>query len=205
MKDDHHHTKNYTKATTATSEMEKLAAANQNLTKAHESRENDYTTEINKLEAKEKQLMDRLKLLDEKKFKVALSNGDVDVADEDLVEINAGGKVIAVSRSTLTQFKGTKLEALFSGRWDKIMVRDSSGRIFLDVNPVCFQAIVDYLNEVKISTEENPAAPPSALSISTFLCNSLIYSVYLMFFFLLNYRIARLLKKLSRNASSRLA
>eukprot|EP00956_Cyclotella_meneghiniana_P010177 scaffold14046_cov76-Cyclotella_meneghiniana.AAC.6 len=141
--------------------MEKLAAANTTLNQAIEARDSDFRTEIVKLNAKEKQLQERLQRLGEKKHKKALSNGDVDATDEDLVEINAGGKVITVSRSTLTQFKGTKLEALFSGRWDNILARDSSGRIFLDVNPICFQAIVDYLNEVKISTEESPAAPPS--------------------------------------------
>ena len=44
--------------------------------------------------------------------------------------------------------KGTRLEALFSGRWDKKLSRDGHGRIFLDVDPTCFQAIVDYLSEM---------------------------------------------------------
>mmetsp|Transcript_19548 Transcript_19548/g.46883 ORF Transcript_19548/g.46883 Transcript_19548/m.46883 type:complete len:159 (-) Transcript_19548:142-618(-) len=57
--------------------------------------------------------------------------------------------------------KGTKLEALFSGRWDKKLQRDSHGHIFLDVNPVCFRAIVDYLNELAISLEDEPPNPPS--------------------------------------------
>ncbi|KAL7531111.1 hypothetical protein ACHAWF_003633 [Thalassiosira exigua] len=53
------------------------------------------------------------------------------------------------------------MEALFSGRWDKKLQRDGNGRIFLDVNPVCFQAIVDHLNEMAISSEEDPPSPPS--------------------------------------------
>ena len=40
------------------------------------------------------------------------------------------------------------------------MQRDGNGRIFLDVNPKCFQAIVDYLNELTISSEDNPPAFP---------------------------------------------
>ena len=108
--------------------MEKLTAANTTLNTAIEARDRDLRTEINELNTKEKQLLDRLKLLDEKKLKVALSNGDVDVTDEDLVEINAGGKVIAVSRSTLTQFKGTKLEALFSGTFDSDRPANSEER-----------------------------------------------------------------------------
>merc|ERR1712194_613803 len=45
-----------------------------------------------------------------------------------------------------------------SGRWDKMLQRDGRGRIFLDVDPVGFRAIVDYLNEMAISSEENPPA-----------------------------------------------
>ena len=55
----------------------------------------------------------------------------------------------------MTQLEGTRLSALFSGRWDKKLQRDSQSRIFLDVNPICFQAIVDYLNELLISSEDN--------------------------------------------------
>jgi hypothetical protein len=53
------------------------------------------------------------------------------------------------------------MEALFSGRWDKKLMRDSHGRIFLDVDPTCFQAIVDYLNEMTISSKDRPPSPPS--------------------------------------------
>ena len=34
------------------------------------------------------------------------------------------------------------------------------GRIFLDVNPACFKATVDFLNEYKISSPENRPDPP---------------------------------------------
>jgi hypothetical protein len=138
--------------------MEMLAEANAGLDAARENHERDYMVEVGKLNEKEKELVDRIDELNKAKLKVAENNGDVDVSGEDLVEINAGGKTVSVTRSTLTQFKGTRLEALFSGRWDKKLIRDDAGRIFLDVNPVCFQAIVDSLNEVKISTDDCPAA-----------------------------------------------
>ena len=51
--------------------------------------------------------------------------------------------------------------ALFSGRWDKKLQRDGNGRIFLDVNPKCFRAIVDYLIELTISSEDNRPHSPS--------------------------------------------
>ena len=43
-------------------------------------------------------------------MKLPKVNGIVDAKDDDLVEINAGGRVIAAKRSTLTQLKGTRFE-----------------------------------------------------------------------------------------------
>ncbi|KAL7549023.1 hypothetical protein ACHAWF_014432 [Thalassiosira exigua] len=102
-----------------------------------------------------------MKKIEEKKLKTAQEYGNVNATDGDLVEVNAGGSIIAAKRSTLTQLVGTRLEALFSGRWDKKLQRDGSGRIFLDVNPVCFRAIVDHLNEKAISSEDDLPSPPS--------------------------------------------
>ena len=53
------------------------------------------------------------------------------------------------------------MEALFSGRWEQKLQRDSSGRIFLDVNGDCFQAIVDWLNLRAISTDDESLQPPT--------------------------------------------
>jgi hypothetical protein len=53
------------------------------------------------------------------------------------------------------------LEALFSGRWDKKLLRDNCGRIFLDVNPKAFRAIVDWLNVLVISSEDDSPPAPS--------------------------------------------
>ena len=71
------------------------------------------------------------------KDRLSQRNGGSNVSDRDILDINAGGQIVHVTRGTLTQIKGTHLEALFSGRWEKHLLRDSSGRIFLDVNPVC--------------------------------------------------------------------
>ncbi|KAL7529096.1 hypothetical protein ACHAWF_002836 [Thalassiosira exigua] len=141
--------------------MEKLNAANKKLKTAHDDREREYRLIIQKLDECEAELLERLSKLEGKKVQMAEENGNVDAADEDVVEINAGGKVIAAMRSMLTQLKGTGLEALFSGRWDKKLQRDGRETIFLDVNPVAFQAIVDYLNELTISSEESPPVPPT--------------------------------------------
>jgi hypothetical protein len=88
-------------------------------------------------------------------------NEGVSVSDSDILDINAGGEIIRVLRGTLTQMKGTVLEAIFSGRWEKELQRDGHGNVFLDVNPECFRKIVDFLSEYKIAPSENTAILPT--------------------------------------------
>lgn len=140
--------------------MEQLNSANAKLKAAHDNRERDYANEIAKLDDEERRLRDRLAKLEEDKRKSAKENGSTNTSDDDLIEINAGGRIIAVKREVLTQINGTRMEALFSGRWDKKLSRDSRGRIFLDFNPKAFQAIVDYMNELSISSEDDLPDPP---------------------------------------------
>ena len=110
--------------------MDVLDKANKNLKTALDDFRDYAAIHINKLEEKEKQLLDRFSQLDEEKLKMATAHGNVDVSADDFLEINAGGKIIAVKRATLTQLRGSRLEALFSGCWEKKLGRDSSGRIF---------------------------------------------------------------------------
>ena len=141
--------------------MDKLINTTESLEAARADHEREYAFEIAEIKDIESKLTERLDELNQKKDDVAKSNGNTDAKGDDLIEINAGGKIIAAKRSTLTQLKGTRMEALFSGRWDQKLQQDRSGRVFLDVNPICFQAIVDYLNELAISSEGNPPRPPS--------------------------------------------
>jgi len=141
--------------------MDELIIANKRLKTAHEHEQQNYDALMSKLEDTESKLTKRLDELNQKKHKVAEANGNVNAADDDLIEINAGGGSISAKRSTLTQLKGTRVEALFSGRWDKKLQRDPKGRIFLDFNPSCFQALVDYLSELAISSDDCPPKPPS--------------------------------------------
>merc|ERR1712157_433639 len=101
--------------------MEKLDAANKRLKSARDDHENKYADEVTKLDHKENGLVERLKEFNKKKLEAARSHGNEDALGEDLVEINAGGRLISVKRSTLTQIKGTRLETLFSGRYDKVL------------------------------------------------------------------------------------
>eukprot|EP00571_Detonula_confervacea_P005870 CAMPEP_0172329914 /NCGR_PEP_ID=MMETSP1058-20130122/61129_1 /TAXON_ID=83371 /ORGANISM="Detonula confervacea, Strain CCMP 353" /LENGTH=594 /DNA_ID=CAMNT_0013047107 /DNA_START=223 /DNA_END=2007 /DNA_ORIENTATION=+ len=141
--------------------MEELSTANKHLRTILDNHERNIAEEISNLDTKENTITERRNNLNKKKLETAQANGDVDATGDDLIEVNAGGKTIAAKRSALTQLKGSRLEALFSGRWDKKLQRDSHGRIFLDVDSVSFQAIVDYLNELTISSEDDPPDPPS--------------------------------------------
>ncbi|KAL7544142.1 hypothetical protein ACHAWF_007527 [Thalassiosira exigua] len=143
--------------------MEELFSADERLVEARASIERDCDAVAAELNERQSLLVERMKKLDEKKGAMASQNGNVNASDDDLVEVNAGGKVVTAKRSTLTQQVGTRMEALFSGRWDEKLQRDANGRIFLDVNPKCFRAIVDYLNELAISSKDDPPSPPSVV------------------------------------------
>ena len=47
---------------------------------------------------------------------LASENGVLDFDGSEILDINAGGVIMSVTRDTLTLIKGTRLEALFSGR-----------------------------------------------------------------------------------------
>ena len=141
--------------------MDELSVANKRRKVAHDEHERDYEETIRAQDKWENRLHERMSQLIAKKKENAEANGNIDAADEDLVEVNAGGKIVAAKRSTLTQIQGTNFGVIFSGRWDNKLSRYSHGRIFFDINPDCFQAIVDYLNELMISSEDSPPSPPS--------------------------------------------
>ena len=142
--------------------MEELDLANKRLNDAHDKVESAYVKLVEKLCNEEKVLANRLEKIATEIDDTLEEHGNIDAADDDVFEINVGGKIIIVKRSTLTQHTmGTRFGALFNGRWEKKMQRDMHGRIFLDVNPECFQAIVAYLNEMMISSEDNLPDPPS--------------------------------------------
>jgi hypothetical protein len=74
-------------------------------------------------------------------------HGNMKADGNDQIKLNVGGVGVVVKRSVLTQFPDSKLTVLFSGRWDKKLLRDKKNHIFLDVDPVCFQIILDYLTQ----------------------------------------------------------
>eukprot|EP00574_Skeletonema_japonicum_P001696 CAMPEP_0201740658 /NCGR_PEP_ID=MMETSP0593-20130828/46417_1 /ASSEMBLY_ACC=CAM_ASM_000672 /TAXON_ID=267983 /ORGANISM="Skeletonema japonicum, Strain CCMP2506" /LENGTH=473 /DNA_ID=CAMNT_0048234979 /DNA_START=50 /DNA_END=1471 /DNA_ORIENTATION=+ len=137
---------------------DKLERVNKRLKEARD----DLDKHLSKAQDEETRLKEKLHDLNERKRQCACTNGNLDVSDDDLIEINAGGKLIVARRGVLCQFKGTNLETLFCGRWEKKLLRDGSGRVFLDVNPKAFRGIVDWLNMMAIlSAEEREDREPS--------------------------------------------
>jgi len=141
--------------------MEEIKAAKQRLKFYRDQLELDYQLEIRALEEAESRVLKRIESFDAKKKETADANGRSDATKDELLEINAGGNIIFARRSVLTQIEGSRLGAIFSGRWDNRLQRDNKGRIFLDVNATCFEAIVDYLNDRNISPPDHPPDPPS--------------------------------------------
>eukprot|EP00611_Tribonema_gayanum_P023626 TRINITY_DN5000_c0_g4_i1.p1 TRINITY_DN5000_c0_g4~~TRINITY_DN5000_c0_g4_i1.p1 ORF type:complete len:539 (-),score=112.01 TRINITY_DN5000_c0_g4_i1:219-1835(-) len=62
--------------------------------------------------------------------------------------LNVGGAKLRVKRSALTHVDDSKLAWMFSGRWDHVLPRDHSGRIFLDLDIKWFSPITQYLSEL---------------------------------------------------------
>ena len=66
------------------------------------------------------------------------------------LRLNVGGDTSFVtSRDTLTAIEGSRLSQLFSGRWDKVLPKDRDGRIFFDLDPVQFRALLSWLVDIK--------------------------------------------------------
>jgi hypothetical protein len=129
------------------------------------------TLEANaKFEARQ-QLRDRFVQLEQRRSDLeakcsayAELHGNVKADGNDQIQLNVGGTRIVVKRSVLTLFPDSKLAVLFSGRWDKKLLRDKKNRIFLDVDPVCFKIILDYLTQCLELPGDAPL--PSLLEVS---------------------------------------
>ncbi len=84
----------------------------------------------------------------------------------EILHLNVGGTEMFTSRQTLTAVKGSNLAELFSGHVDDQLLRDDKGRIFLDLDPLVFVKVIEYLQAVKISNNDGDddlfLSPPSA-------------------------------------------
>jgi len=77
---------------------------------------------------------------------------------DEIIYLNVGGKFFTTSRSTLTKYRPSTLEAMFSGRWSIPLDRDD--RVFIDRNGRLFERILEVLRDPRAVSE----IPPKELS-----------------------------------------
>eukprot|EP00803_Ostreobium_quekettii_P010289 evm.model.scf_1207.3 EVM.evm.TU.scf_1207.3 scf_1207:10551-13921(-) len=85
--------------------------------------------------------------------------GRVAAREDELVELNVQGTIMAALRGTLTQIPDSQLADMFSGDWEDSMKRDSQGRYFLNYTPSCFRKILDYLTTRELTDADNGPLP----------------------------------------------
>ena len=83
-----------------------------------------------------------------------------EVEPNGILKLNIGGKPLDVRRSTLTIAQNSMLAAMFSGRYDRSLPKDASGRFFVDDNPRCFQKLVEALQLRKIAKANDKIGAP---------------------------------------------
>eukprot|EP00929_Paragymnodinium_shiwhaense_P091196 TRINITY_DN51227_c0_g1_i1.p1 TRINITY_DN51227_c0_g1~~TRINITY_DN51227_c0_g1_i1.p1 ORF type:complete len:347 (-),score=101.84 TRINITY_DN51227_c0_g1_i1:140-1180(-) len=82
------------------------------------------------------------------------------IGASDLVGLNFGGQeVVTVKRSLLLQCEDSFLAAMFSGRHEDTLDRDSQGNVFLDYSPSVMLPLIEYLRL------KRDAAPEDAVSL----------------------------------------
>eukprot|EP00930_Biecheleria_cincta_P073385 TRINITY_DN60686_c0_g1_i1.p1 TRINITY_DN60686_c0_g1~~TRINITY_DN60686_c0_g1_i1.p1 ORF type:complete len:488 (-),score=70.20 TRINITY_DN60686_c0_g1_i1:46-1467(-) len=73
---------------------------------------------------------------------------------EEILQLNVGGDTsFVLSRDHFSFIPDSLLHALLSGSWHSITTFDADGRIFLDMDPLQFRAILDWTFEVSQSME----------------------------------------------------
>jgi hypothetical protein len=84
--------------------------------------------------------------------------------DGDILKINFAGKNVEIQRSCLTKpvIGWNLFSCLFEKRWDRLHVRDRTGRIYVDLKEEWMRPLIDYMNH-------NVSANSSIKSMTVFL------------------------------------
>lgn len=87
-------------------------------------------------------------------------------SENDVLHLNAGGELFMVKRSTLLLApKDSLFNAMFSGRWDHSLSKDSEGRIFLEMSPEVFSLILSYLRILRLDPASKKKARKNTRSV----------------------------------------
>jgi len=101
-------------------------------------------------------LKNRHKDIIDRQEALAHKHGGEHAKPSDIICLNVRVTELFVRRDTLTVVKGSRLEALLSGRWENQLPRDESERVFMDVDPAMFKKILEYLYIMKIADDTPP-------------------------------------------------
>jgi len=116
-----------------------------------------YRTLVSELNAEisSKQLLleRQERVLSEERERLAAEREDmqtVPVSDDELIQLNVGGRIMTAKRGSLRVIQGSILDSMFSGRWEDRIVRDNEGRVFLDYDPDLFSVVLRHLTAMQI-------------------------------------------------------
>eukprot|EP00979_Chaetoceros_neogracilis_P012637 scaffold3389_cov188-Chaetoceros_neogracile.AAC.12 len=135
------------------------------LSLAIDALDSELDSSITKINDKHQELKKLHIHLIDRQEDLAHRHGGADIKLSDIIRLNVRGTEMFARRDTLTVVKSSRLEALFSGRWENQLLRDDQGRVFMDVDPKSFKKILEYLYMMKIS-EDNDAPPMSEVDVS---------------------------------------
>jgi len=114
--------------------------------------ESSITQIINEHQALRKRRKD---IADRQNAKASEHGGD-HATPSDIIRLNVRGTELFACRDPLPIVKGSHFEALFSVRREDQILRDGQGTVFIDIDPVTFKKILEYLYMVKISRDVPP-------------------------------------------------
>jgi hypothetical protein len=135
--------------------MEQYKATSQNT----DSNLRALQADIEAVRQKSKALGDRYSSLLQRQHDLVKRHGGVDISDSDQIHLNVGGTKMYALRETLALIKGSRLEVLFSGRWEDKQLRDEEDCVFLDVDPVIFKVILEHLCLMKMESNKRLSWP----------------------------------------------
>ena len=133
--------------TTATEKKLTSGVEGSSLHELEEKLEDD----INELKGISEVLRNRHDDLIDRQNVLAEEHGGSNAKSSDIIALDIDGQDIFARRDTLTAVEGSRLETLFSGRWENQLLRDVKGRVLMDVDAYVFKKILEYLYMVKIS------------------------------------------------------
>lgn len=88
------------------------------------------------------------------------------VNENDVINLNIGGKRMSTLRKTLTKVNGSLLALIFNGEFSAVVQPNRNGYFFFDYNPISFSHLLDQLRNLETTEKPNFKAPSAELEDS---------------------------------------